>query len=391
MKKTITQCPVCQTKIMHYLRSIEECRIIQCPNCSYACLGSGAPEQPANILQNNEVNVLREIPSNLHSTIHLKNLENTENPSEKLGELYQNIKVEAICITFPKIPHFSKNQFGYFTKKSARDLCFYAGFKHIKCLENIDTITITAGKSTPTNIDVSIIVPAYNEEGTLHELLTKVLSKKLAGLTKEVIIVESKSSDRTREIIETFQHPELVKLYQEKPCGKGNAVREGLAIARGDIIMIQDADLEYDLEDYETVLEPILSRKTAFVLGARHGGTNVWKLRKFENQKSLASILNLGHLFFGALVNILFHQKIKDPFTMYKVFRRDTIEGIIFKCNKFDFDYELLIKIIKNGFIPLEVPVNYRSRSFLEGKKVRIIADPISWLIVLVKLKLNII
>jgi hypothetical protein len=116
------------------------------------------------------------------------------------------------------------------------------------------------------------------------------------------------------------------------------------------------------------------------VLGSRHGGRKVLKMRQFTGQTGLSLFVNVGHWFFTTLVNVLFFQRLRDPFTMFKVFRRDCLFGLEFECNRFDFDYELLIKLLRKGYRPIELPVNYRSRSYKEGKKVRLIRDPISWL-----------
>jgi hypothetical protein len=110
-------------------------------------------------------------------------------------------------------------------------------------------------------------------------------------------------------------------------------------------------------------------------------------MRKFADQPVHAFVLNGGHLFFTGLVNAFYGVWLRDPFTMYKVFRRDCIEGIHFESNRFDFDFEILIKLIRRGFRPIEIPVNYRSRSFLEGKKVRMFADPITWIKAIVKFR----
>jgi glycosyltransferase involved in cell wall biosynthesis len=176
-------------------------------------------------------------------------------------------------------------------------------------------------------------------------------------------------------------------ILEEQPRGKGHAVRTGLELASGDYVLIQDADLEYDLEDYDALLEHLVAGRSAFVLGSRHGGRDVWKMRQFTGQRGLSLIFNFGHWFFTTLINVLFFQRLRDPFTMFKVFRRDCVSGLEFECNRFDFDFELLIKLIRKGYRPVELPVNYRSRSYKEGKKVRMFRDPITWLGVLMWLR----
>ena len=111
------------------------------------------------------------------------------------------------------------------------------------------------------------------------------------------------------------------------------------------------------------------------------------KMRQFTGQRGLSLIFNSGHWFFTTLVNVLFFQRLRDPFTMFKVFRRDCLAGLEFRCNRFDFDFELLIKLVRKGYRPVELPVNYRSRSFSEGKKVSMFRDPFSWLAALVRLR----
>ena len=244
------------------------------------------------------------------------------------------------------------------------------------CSGMIVSATREAQRSRPL---CSIVLPAYNEKNTIAELMKGLLAKQIPGADKEIIIVESNSKDGTRELVEEYRsHPEVRIVLQEKPRGKGNAVRAGFEHALGDILMIQDADLEYDLNDYDALVEPILNYRAAFVLGARHGGS--WKMRKFNDNSGLATYLNIGHVFFTQLVNTLYRQRMGDPFTMYKVLRRDCLYGLTFECNRFDFDFELVIKLVRKGYTPLELPVNYRSRSFKEGKKVRMFRDPISWI-----------
>ena len=235
---------------------------------------------------------------------------------------------------------------------------------------------------------LSVIVPAYNEAATFGPLMDALLCKDLAGLRMEIIVVESKSTDGTREAALKYKsHPKVKLILEEQPHGKGHAVRTGLKAATGDYVLIQDADLEYDLEDYDALLEQLIAGRCAFVLGSRHGGRKVMKMRQFTGQRGLSLIFNFGHWFFTTLINVLFFQRLRDPFTMFKVFRRDCIAGLEFECNRFDFDFELLIKLLRKGYRPVELPVNYRSRSYKEGKKVRMFRDPLSWLVALAWLR----
>jgi 2-polyprenyl-3-methyl-5-hydroxy-6-metoxy-1,4-benzoquinol methylase len=235
---------------------------------------------------------------------------------------------------------------------------------------------------------LSVIVPAYNEANTFGALMEILLRKELPNLEIEIIIVESNSTDGTRDLALKYKnHPRVKLILEEQPRGKGRAVRTGLKAASGDYLLIQDADLEYDLEDYNALLEPLVAGRSAFVLGSRHGGRNVWKMRRFTGQFGLSLFVNFGHWFFTALLNVLFLQRLRDPFTMFKVFRRDCLYALEFECDRFDFDFELLIKLIRKGYRPFELPVNYRSRSFKEGKKVRMFRDPLTWLKALARLR----
>jgi len=235
---------------------------------------------------------------------------------------------------------------------------------------------------------LSVIVPAFNEVKTFSALMDTLLRKELPSLQIEIIVVESNSTDGTREAALKYRDHARVKLIlEEQPRGKGHAVRAGLQAATGDYILIQDADLEYDLEDYDGLLEPLVAGRAAFVLGSRHGGRNVWKMRQFTGQHGLSLFVNFGHWFFTTLINVLFFQRLRDPFTMFKVFRRDCLYALEFECDRFDFDFELLIKLLRKGYQPIELPVNYRSRSFKEGKKVRMFRDPLTWLKALTRLR----
>jgi glycosyltransferase involved in cell wall biosynthesis len=228
---------------------------------------------------------------------------------------------------------------------------------------------------------LSVIVPIFNEAATAREALDAITAKTIPGWEIEVILVESNSTDGTREIVETYRdHPRVRILLEDRPCGKGHAVRAGFAVATGEVFLIQDADLEYDLADYELLLAPIAGGRQTFVLGSRHGEGG-WAIRTFTDQPLRAFLLNSAHWSFTLLINLSCGVWLHDPFTMYKVFRRDCIDGLTFHCNRFDFDWELLIKLIRKGHRPIEIPVTYRSRSFAEGKKIRMFRDPLTWIV----------
>ena len=248
---------------------------------------------------------------------------------------------------------------------------------------------VTAVRAQPdARPKCSIIVAAFNESSSFPALMDALLAKELPGADREIIIVESNSTDGTREQARRYQgHPHVRLVFEDRALGKGHAIREGFRHATGDIVLIQDADLEYDLNDYDALLAPILSNRALFVLGTRHNGN--WKIRKFTRQPGVSAALNFGHVFFTGLINVLFRQNLTDPFTMFKVFRRDCLFGLEFQCNRFDFDHELVIKLVRKGYVPLEVPVNYASRSFREGKKVRLFRDPLTWLWVNLRLRMT--
>ncbi|OGT51772.1 MAG: hypothetical protein A3E84_05210 [Gammaproteobacteria bacterium RIFCSPHIGHO2_12_FULL_42_13] len=223
---------------------------------------------------------------------------------------------------------------------------------------------------------LSVIIPVYNEVNTFSIVIERLLEKKISGIEIELIVIESNSEDGSRALALKYQHhPNVTLLLEDAPKGKGYAVRQGLSVATGDYIMIQDADLEYNLDDYEKLLSHILSEKHAFILGARCIDKPLWKMRALSGQPLISFFINAGHIFFTKIINLFFSVNLKDPFTMYKVFRRDCVEGLIFRCNRFEFDIELLVKIIRKGFIPIEIPVRYSARSYQAGKKVRIIPD----------------
>src|SRR5262249_16421225 len=142
--------------------------------------------------------------------------------------------------------------------------------------------------------------PVYNELETYRDVMEPLLHKTIPGFDIEICLVESNSSDGTRdEVLRYADHPRVRLLLEDKPSGKGHAVRAGFDLATGDILLIQDADLEYDLDDYEKLLEPLQSYRSSFVLGSRHPpGEVAWQIRGFISQNYVANIMNIGHVFF---------------------------------------------------------------------------------------------
>jgi hypothetical protein len=272
-------------------------------------------------------------------------------------------------------------------RKAAHLLLLQAGFNRVWFHQTATSgLIVTAQRTTVPSAKktVSIVLPVYNERRSFNDLIQALLAKNMSYVEREIIIVESNSQDGTREdVLKYKDHPEVRIILEDRPRGKGHAVRAGFQAARGDIVMIQDADLEYDLNDYEALLEPLLQYREVFVLGARHSGS--WKMRSFDKQPLLSNLMNCGHLFFRGLINVLYRQCLKDPFTMYKVLWRDCLYGLKFEHNHFDFDHELVIKLIRKGYTPLEIPVNYASRSYSEGKKVNVFLEPWRWLYVDIK------
>lgn len=284
---------------------------------------------------------------------------------------------------------FKQKRLHFFSKKTIHNLLCKCGFGGIVWRESSPNglfISCKAEKQRAKKV-LTIIVPIYNEKNTVLELLNTVYQKDLSGmgLDKEIIIIESNSTDGTREIAERFarEHTDVKLILEDKPKGKGHAVRNGFASATGDFILIQDGDLEYDINDYDRLLLPMVKYQESFVLGSRHTGD--WQMRKFTTGKAAALYMNIGHIVLTGLINIGCGTKLKDPFTMFKIFRRECLYGLSFDGNRFEIDWEILIKLIRKGFIPLEIPVSYSSRGMKEGKKIRIFKDPILCLMGFIK------
>lgn len=242
-------------------------------------------------------------------------------------------------------------------------------------------------------VTLSIVIPIYNEKKTVLTLLDKVYHQKIKGIKKEIIIVEDNSSDGSREIVKQFAKNKsgIKVIFQEKGMGKGTAVRRGFKEVSGEIILIQDADLEYDTNDYEKLVRPIVDGKADFVLGSRHlrhSGKKAWLIRHFKGKERFyAYVMNLGGFFFHSLFNIVYDVKLTDPTTMYKVFKSSLLREVNLEGKYFELDWEIVGKFIMLGYKPLEIPVNYVSRGNSEGKKVKFSRDVLKWLITIFKVR----
>ena len=210
---------------------------------------------------------------------------------------------------------------------------------------------------------LSIIMPVFNEKETILKILNKVKNAKSLNFIKEIIIVDDFSTDGTRDILKKIKDRNIKIIYHEKNKGKGSAIRAGLKQSTGDIILIQDADLEYDPNDYEKLLKPIVGNKTKVVYGSRFEVIT-------KNLSKMYKLHYIGNMFLTFLTNMLYGVKITDMETCYKVFRKEILDGIDLKATRFDFEPEITAKILKSGYKIHEVPINFYGRKFAEGKKI---------------------
>ena len=217
------------------------------------------------------------------------------------------------------------------------------------------------GYDLPPNFKLSVVIPVYNEEGTIRQILSRVLAQRLP---MEVIIVDDHSVDMTRDVLKQLEgHPNLTIVYKPKNEGKGAALRTGFEHATGDIVVVQDADLEYDPRDIAPLLEPILKGETDVVYGSRY-------LANGAENSSL--VHRLGNWALTAASNFLTGMKLTDMETCYKVFRRDVIQDFDIVQNRFGFEPEVTAKLARSGYRVMERPIGYVARDFDEGKKIGI-------------------
>lgn len=215
---------------------------------------------------------------------------------------------------------------------------------------------------SPVIMKLSIIIPVFNEEKTLEELVGRVLRVKLTGVKKEVVIIDDKSTDGGRKIMEKLKrkHPDFKLVFRSQRGGKGAAIRSGLGQTTGDYIIIQDADLEYDPQDIPRLLKPIHEDKAEVVYGSRFTGEH----------RNMFFWHMMGNKFLSFVTNVLYNTTLSDMEVCYKLFPRQFFKKITLKENGWGWDPEITVKILKQGVRIYEVPISYAGREFWEGKKI---------------------
>lgn len=214
---------------------------------------------------------------------------------------------------------------------------------------------------------LSIIIPCYNESATVLEIVNKILNLKY-NIEKEIILVDDFSDDGTKEIIRQnfLNHKDIRVVFHDKNSGKGAAIKTAKKFVSGDIIIIQDADLEYDPNDYKKLIEPIINNETKVVYGSRVLNQNRYSAKGFTSKLRV-----FGNHVLTIISNILNKQKLTDAHTCYKVFSREVFDKINLEENDFSFCPEVTSKVSKLGYEIIEVPISYNGRDYKNGKKIK--------------------
>lgn len=210
---------------------------------------------------------------------------------------------------------------------------------------------------------ISILIPVYNEERFLEAILEKVHAVDFCGLQKEIILVDDGSTDGTHAILNRLEpDPRYRIFYHAKNCGKGAALRTAIGHSTGDIVAIQDADLEYDPKDYPELIQLLIDRRADVVYGSR--------LTAGKPVRAFNVLHYFGNKLLTLLTNILYNTTLTDMETCYKAFRGDVIRKIRIRSDRFDFEPEITAKVLKQGCKLFEAPISYFGRNFDEGKKI---------------------
>ncbi|MDP3766168.1 MAG: glycosyltransferase family 2 protein [Nanoarchaeota archaeon] len=214
---------------------------------------------------------------------------------------------------------------------------------------------------------ISVIVPVYNEEKTILEVIKGIREIKVKNASKEIIIIDDFSTDGTRAILKKIKGNFTKIFYHKKNMGKGAAIRTALKHATGTIIAIQDADLEYSPKNIANLIVPILDGSSEVVYGSRFRGK---KLMLSGKSKTPLPLHWIGNRVLTLITNLLYFSSITDMETGNKIFKKGVIKGITLKATRFDFEPEITAKILKRGCKIKELPIDFNPRSFEEGKKI---------------------
>ena len=209
---------------------------------------------------------------------------------------------------------------------------------------------------------LSIVIPVYNEEASLEEIVDRVVVVDMGEISKEIIISNDGSRDGTAEVIKKLQikYPQLITYSSPTNLGKGAAVRLGIAISSGEIIIIQDADLELNPTEYPRLLAPLVNHQAEVVYGSRF----------LRSKVKLNRTSRLANRFLTGLTNLLFGSHLSDMETAYKMFAREALSDISLRCVRFDFEPEITANFLKKGLRIMEIPIAYNPRTVQAGKKI---------------------